>query len=56
MLQIIVTIVLLLVIFGGFFAITLNRKEGRELKKSCGCAIPGIEGDSESGCVSNCQL
>jgi len=55
MLQIIVTIALVLIIFGGFFAITLSRKEGRELKKSCGCSIPGIDGDKESGCISNCQ-
>ncbi len=55
MLQIAVTITLMILIFGGFFAITLSRKEGRELKKSCGCAIPGEDSTSESSCVGNCQ-
>jgi|GEM_PF-6941668 hypothetical protein len=55
MLQIVVTITLMLIVFGGFFAITLSRKEGRELKKSCGCSIPGEEGTSGSSCVGSCN-
>ncbi|MFA6400750.1 MAG: hypothetical protein WCX31_03875 [Salinivirgaceae bacterium] len=55
MLQIIVTITLMILIFGGFFVITLNRKEGRELKKSCGCSIPGDEGASGTSCAGSCN-
>lgn len=52
MLQVFVTIAIMAFVFGGLFAITLSRKEGRELKKSCGCSLPGSEGGS---CASSCQ-
>lgn len=52
MLQLIVSIGIMVIIMGFFFFITFNRKEGRELKKSCGCSIPGNEGGS---CVGSCQ-
>ncbi|MCK9205801.1 MAG: hypothetical protein M0P66_01700 [Salinivirgaceae bacterium] len=52
MLQIFVSLAIMIVIMGVFFAITVNRKEGRELKKSCGCSIPGNE---KSGCMGSCQ-
>jgi hypothetical protein len=55
MLQIFVTILVVLIIFGGFFAITFNRKEGRELKKSCGCSVPGMENSEDSGCGNGCR-
>lgn len=54
MLQIILTIGILLFVLGGLFAISLSRKEGRELKKSCGCSIPGQDGHEKGcGCAVN---
>lgn len=55
MLQIAVTILILLIVLGGLLAITLSRGEGKELKKSCGCSVPGEEGSSGSSCVSSCD-
>jgi hypothetical protein len=52
--QIFVTIAVLAFVMGGLFAVTLSRKEGRELKKSCGCSVPGAEGEGGS-CVNSCQ-
>jgi hypothetical protein len=54
MLQVIVTIGILVFVLGGLMAISLSRKEGKELKKSCGCAVPGEEGKGGS-CVSKCE-
>jgi hypothetical protein len=54
MFQIFVTIAILALVMGGLFAITLSRKDGRELKKSCGCSIPGPDGKIGS-CVSSCE-
>ncbi len=53
MLQVIVTVVILVAVLGGLMAISLSRKEGRELQKSCGCSIPDKDGKKGS-CVSKC--
>lgn len=55
MIQVIVTIVILLLVLGGLLAISLSRGEGKELKKSCGCSIPGVDGASEESCASSCE-
>ena len=55
MLQIVVSIVILVIVLGGLLAISITRTDGKELKKSCGCALPGNEGKSSSGCVSSCE-
>jgi len=55
MLQILITIALLLIVFGGLFAISLGRGEGKELKKSCGCSVPGVPSESNSSCISKCD-
>jgi hypothetical protein len=55
MLQIAVTLLILLIVLGGLFAITLSRGEGKELKKSCGCSVPGTDGNEGSSCVSSCD-
>lgn len=54
MIQVIATIVLLLIVLGGLLAISLSRGEGKELKKSCGCAVPDVNGN-KSSCVSSCE-
>lgn len=51
MIQILVTIVILVLVFGGLLVITLSRKEGKELQKSCGCSVDG----NKSSCVSSCD-
>jgi len=55
MLQVFVAIIVLAIFFGGFLAITLSRKEGREFKKSCSCSLPvdGSEQGSSCGCPVN---
>lgn len=55
MLQILVSVFVLIIVLGGLFAITLSRGEGKELKKSCGCALPGADGEKGSNCVSSCE-
>lgn len=54
MLQVIITIAILVFVLGGLMAISLSRKEGRALQKSCGCTIPGEDGEKGS-CVSKCE-
>lgn len=55
MMQIVVTIGIMLLVFGGLFAISLSRGEGKELKKSCGCSVPGSDGSTSDSCVSSCE-
>lgn len=54
MLQTIITILVLLIVFGGLFAISLNRSEDKQLKKSCGCSVPDSDGKA-GNCVSSCE-
>jgi len=51
MFQVLVAIGVLLVVMGLLFVISLSRKEGRELQKSCGCNVTG----EKSSCVSSCD-
>ncbi|MBI9065899.1 MAG: hypothetical protein JEZ09_01325 [Salinivirgaceae bacterium] len=48
--QILVSIIVLAIVMGGLFLITLSRGEGKELKKSCACAIPTPKGEKGMGC------
>lgn len=57
MIQTIVTIGVLLLVMGGLFAISLSRKEGRELRKSCGgvgssCSTSESSKGHSCGCSS----
>ncbi len=54
MIQVVLTIAILVLVLGGMLALSLSRKEGKELKKSCSCAIPGQESDGDS-CVTSCN-
>lgn len=54
MLQIIVTILVLVLVLGGLLAISLSRSDDKQLKKSCGCSVPGSDGDTGT-CVSSCD-
>jgi len=54
MLQIIVTIFVLVLVLGGLLAISLSRSEDKQLKKSCGCSVPGPNGKTES-CAGSCE-
>lgn len=51
MIQIVAAIGVLLVVMGLLFVISLSRKDGRELQKSCGCSVTG----EKSSCVSKCD-
>jgi hypothetical protein len=52
--QIVVAIAVLLIVMGGFFVISLSRKPGRELKKSCSggaCTTTGEKSSGSCGCT-----
>lgn len=49
--QILVSIIVLVIVLGGLFIISLSRGEGKELKKSCSCSVPNAKGE-QSGCCS----
>lgn len=48
--QILVSIVVLIIVFGGLFLVSLSRGEGKELKKSCACSVPDPGKDKQIGC------
>lgn len=48
--QILISIIVLVIVMGGLFLITMSRGEGKELKKSCACTVPATENDKQTGC------
>lgn len=51
--QILVSIIVLVIVLGGLFLVTMSRGEGKELKKSCGCAVPSANGEKPTSCCSS---